>query len=130
MKQKLVQFALAFSLLFTPVLLSPVGTAAACPNSNTAKGQVLSGVEETGGDCDGGGVNSLVQNIVNILSMIVGIAAVIMIIIAGLKYVTSNGDSGSVSSAKSTLMYAIIGIIVAALAQVLVRIALSATNQS
>jgi hypothetical protein len=127
MKHKLAHFILAFALLFTPVLLSPVAAAAACPSSSTPKGQALNGIGETGGDCDGSGVNDLLKNIVDILSMVVGAAAVIMIIIAGLKYVTSGGDSGSVSSAKSTLIYALVGIAVAALAQVLVKLALHAT---
>jgi uncharacterized membrane protein YuzA (DUF378 family) len=60
--------------------------------------------------------------------LIVGMAAVIMIIVAGLKFVTANGDSSRVASARNTLIYALIGIAIAALAQVLVHFVLSATN--
>jgi hypothetical protein len=70
-------------------------------------------------------LNSLVANIVNILSLIVGIVAVIMIIIGGFKYITANGDSGSISSAKNTIIYAIIGLVIVALAQVIVKFVLS-----
>jgi hypothetical protein len=47
-----------------------------------------------------------------------------MIIIGGLKYVTSNGDSNSISSAKNTIIYALIGIVVVAIAQSVVRFVL------
>jgi hypothetical protein len=48
-----------------------------------------------------------------------------MIIIGGFRYITSGGDSGSVSSAKNTVLYAIVGLIIVALAQVIVRFVLS-----
>lgn len=54
--------------------------------------------------------------VANILLFLVGAVAVIMLIIGGLRYVTSNGDQNAVTGAKNTIMYAIIGIIVAFLA--------------
>jgi hypothetical protein len=74
-------------------------------------------------------VNELITNVVNIFSVIVGIVAVIMIIWGGLKYITSGGDSGNVTGAKNTILYAVIGLIIVALAQVIVRFVLGqATN--
>jgi len=74
-------------------------------------------------------MNTLISTIVNIFSIVVGIVAVIMIILGGFKYITSNGDSNNISSAKNTIMYAIVGIVIAALAQVIVRFVLKrATN--
>jgi hypothetical protein len=70
-------------------------------------------------------INGLIRDIVNILSVIVGIIAVIMIIVGGLKFITSGGDSNRVSSAKQTVIYAIIGLIIVALAQVIVRFVLN-----
>jgi uncharacterized membrane protein len=66
-------------------------------------------------------VDNIITTIVNIISIIVAIVAVIMIIIGGFKYITSNGDSGAVSGAKSTILYAIVGLVVVALAQIIVR---------
>jgi len=66
-------------------------------------------------------IPGLVNTIINILSWIVGVLAVIMVIIAGFKYVTSNGDSGQVSSAKTTLIYAIVGVVIVALSQTIVK---------
>jgi Type IV secretion system pilin len=73
-------------------------------------------------------VNSLVTFILNIFSTIIGIVAVIMIITAGLKYITSGGDSGKVNSAKSTIIYALVGLFVVAIAQFLVRFILAKIN--
>jgi hypothetical protein len=78
------------------------------------------------GSCNG--VNSasnnlekFVRHIVNILSAVIGIVAVIMIMVGGFRYVTSGGSDSSVTSAKNTILYAIIGLIIVALSQVLVH---------
>jgi hypothetical protein len=73
-------------------------------------------------------VNSLITTAVNIFSIIVGIVAVIMIIIGGLKYITSSGDSSNISSAKNTIIYAVIGLVVVALAQFIVKFVLAKTT--
>lgn len=75
-------------------------------------------------------INNLIRTIVNLLSAIVGIVAVIMIIVGGLRYITSGGNDTSVTSAKNTILYAIIGLIIVALAQVLVRFTLSKVTNS
>ncbi len=66
-------------------------------------------------------VNSVINTVINILSAFVGIVAVIMIVFAGFRYVTSGGDSSKVTSAKNTLIYAIVGIVVAGVSQLIVR---------
>lgn len=60
--------------------------------------------------------NDLLKNGLNIFYFVVGIVAVVMIIIAGFRYVTSGGDSKNVEQAKGTIMYAVIGLIVVAAA--------------
>ncbi|CAN5657901.1 hypothetical protein BH23PAT2_BH23PAT2_06010 [soil metagenome] len=65
-------------------------------------------------------VNSAVAKAIDIFSYIVGVISVIMIIIGGLKYITSSGDPSNVTSAKNTILYAVIGLVVVALAQVIV----------
>ena len=52
----------------------------------------------------------------SVLLFIVGAVAVIMLIIGGLKYIVSGGDASKVQSAKNTILYALVGIIVAILA--------------
>ncbi len=70
-------------------------------------------------------LNTLIKTIVNLLSVLVGIVAVIMVIVGGFKYITSGGDSNRVSSAKNTIIYALIGLVIVALAQLIVRFVLS-----
>jgi hypothetical protein len=72
----------------------------------------------------GGRVDSIIKLVINIFSLIVGVVSVIMIIIGGLKYITSGGDSGNITGAKNTILYAIIGLVVVALAQVVVKFVL------
>lgn len=65
--------------------------------------------------------NGLIKAGINIFSAIIGIIAVVMIMIGGLKYMTSQGDAAAVNSAKNTILYAAVGIVVALLAQVIAR---------
>jgi hypothetical protein len=85
---------------------------------------VLQGLGATGSDCDPKPVNSLFAVAVNILSIIVGVVSIIVILISSLKFMTSNGDQNKVANAKGTLTYALIGLAVAALAQLLVHLVL------
>lgn len=62
----------------------------------------------------------IIVNIINLLLTAAAVISVIMIIIGGFKYATSNGDSNKVASAKNTILYAIIGLLVAGFAVVIV----------
>ena len=130
MKLKLKSILLPLIIAFTLMLIpSSVVYAASCGNADSAKGQVLQGVGLTGDNCDDAKVNSIFAIIVNLLSIVVGILAIIAILYAGAKYILSSGDSGKVENAKSTLIYAIVGLAVASLAQLLVHFVLfRATN--
>src|SRR5690242_5108286 len=72
-----------------------------------------------------GDLQTLLTNIVNIFSVIVGVIAVIMIIVGGLRYITSGGDSNKVGAAKTTIIYALVGLVVVALAQLIVHFVLA-----
>ncbi len=85
---------------------------------------------DAGDDGAAGTLNNIITTIVNIISLIVGIVAVIMIIIGGLRYITSNGDSGNVTNAKNTILYAIVGLVIVALAQIIVRFVTGRLNQA
>lgn len=132
-KTSILQFT-ALTLLatfgFTGVALaqdSPDVQESLCTGANELQIQTdpnANACDETGeGTADG--VNNLIRQIINVFSVIVGIIAVIMIIWGGLKYITSGGDSGNVTGAKNTILYALIGLIIVALAQFIVRFVLS-----
>jgi ABC-type Fe3+-siderophore transport system permease subunit len=61
---------------------------------------------------------------------VVGGLSISMIVVSGLRFITSGGDSNKVSSAKSALIYALVGIAVAALAQALVHLVLYQSNKA
>lgn len=73
--------------------------------------------------CDNSGetVDGLIETVVNVLLFVVGIISVIMIIIGGIMYATSAGDAGAVTKAKNTILYAIVGLVVAFLAYAIVN---------
>ena len=105
------------------LLLSPVPAHAAL--SDTA----CDGLQQiTGETCAGTGaeqVDNTLADAIHILSIVIGIVAVIMIMIAGIRYITANGDPGSIRAARDTVIYAVIGLAIAAMAQVTVRFVLS-----
>jgi len=70
-------------------------------------------------------VESVIKKSINIFSAIIGIIAVVMVMVGGLKYITSQGDAAATATAKNTILYAAVGLVVVALAQVIVRFVLS-----
>ena len=70
------------------------------------------------------------QTIANTLIFLVGAVAVIFLIIGGLRYVISNGDSKAVEGAKNTILYAIIGIVVAVISFALVSFVITALSKA
>lgn len=63
------------------------------------------------------GPNGTLRKVTRLIAAIAGVAAVIMILIGGIMYITSGGDAGKVSSAKNTIIYAAVGLVVIATAQ-------------
>lgn len=99
-----------------PVLLS---TAGALFVASPVFATVQSGASSAKGDEQPSvlfGNTGVFSEITNVLLFIIGAIAVIMIVIGGLRYVLSGGDAKQVEAAKNTILYAIIGIIVAILA--------------
>jgi hypothetical protein len=70
-------------------------------------------------------ISNIITTVINIFSIVVGVVSVIFIIIGGLKYITSAGDTGNVTSAKNTILYAVIGLVVVLFAQIIVRFVLN-----
>lgn len=89
------------------------------PASAAFQGGVTGGAAAARGDGQPAvlfGDGGVFAKITNVMLFIIGAISVIMIIIGGLRYVLSGGDSANVSAAKNTILYAIVGIIVALLA--------------
>ena len=70
----------------------------------------------------------LIKNIINILLYVVGVAAVVMMIIGGIRYIVSGGDQQAVTNAKNTILYSIVGLVIAMLAFVAVNYVFSTVS--
>ena len=107
-------------LLVVPTVALAVAPAASAEGDftltngvNSARGE---GVSETASD-----PQTLVKQFVNIFLFAVGALSVIMLIWGGIRYTTSAGDSNKVAAAKNTVLYAIVGLVVAILAYAIVN---------
>jgi len=111
------------ALLFVPVLAFAVSAAVAPPSHAN---QVQKGADDATKDS---GIKSakvadaptLVSTVTNALLFIIGAISVIMIIVGGIRYVISNGDSAQITAAKNTILYAVIGLVIALLAYAIVN---------
>ena len=125
MKTTIIKKASAFVLAFAfaaTALLVPVAPA-------NAENAVQNGIDSAKGDGVPGqlfGDGSIFTTIVNVLLFIIGAICVIMLIWGGIRYTTSAGNSASVTAAKNTIMYAIIGLVIAFLAFAIVNWVLGA----
>ena len=110
-------------------LFAVVGVTMLVPSSVGAVVNPAQEIQKGANDVGASGEASLgerIQIIVNILLFILGAVAVVMIVIGGIKYTTSNGDSSAVTSAKNTILYSVVGLVVAILAYAIVNFVLNA----
>jgi hypothetical protein len=115
----LLMTALAsISFLAAPSMAYAISTDDVCSGVNFANGGGCDATAETS-------VQGVVKLAIQILQMIVGIISVFVLITAGLGYITSGGDAGKTKTAKDRILYAAIGLVVVALAQVIVSFVLN-----
>jgi hypothetical protein len=107
-----------FTLLAAPSALADVSSGANSVQPNGTPSTLFTTTSNVNGTMVT--TKGVVQNISDVLIYIVGAVAVIMLIIGGLRYVISQGDAASVKQAKDTILYGIIGVVVALLAYAIV----------
>ena len=109
------------------MLTLPV-SAVKCPDGTNRQGSSASTLAECNIEND----NSLIPTILNIIQVTIGVlalVAVIVIIFAGVQYTTSAGDAGKVKKAKDSILYGIIGLVIAILAFAIVNFVLSSLTK-
>jgi len=74
---------------------------------------------------DGVADQNSISNILSIVFAITGSIALLMVVIGGLRYILAHGDSGAVASAKNTILYAIIGLVISLTAFSIVNLAVN-----
>jgi len=112
------------ALLFVPVLafaasaaMAPVASAAGPLDDGSAASR--NDESQTVGNLSGDG--GLFERITFILLYVIGAISVIMIVVGGIRYVISNGDANQVTAAKNTILYAVVGLVIAILAFAIVN---------
>ncbi len=117
MKQKLTLVttsALAYSLLFSTRVY------AACD---------ITGGAQSGAECAKGSnvplsLEAQIRNITNTLLLAIGVISVIMIIIGGIRYALSGGEGDNTKAAKDTILFAVVGLVIALLSYAIVNFVL------
>ena len=107
-------------LLFITAVASLVAISANALSSDLALTTLAQSVERGAEMAHGEGTpteflgdGGVVTTIVNIMLFIIGALSVIMLIYGGLRYVISGGNASSVTAAKNTILYAIVGLVIA-----------------
>jgi len=123
MKKSIISIAIMTCAVFGVSVLSTASL------SGSVSAQVSKGIdtattsEMKGKSIDGD--KGLIKTVVNVLLWAVGILSVIMIIFSGFRYITSAGDASKTKSARSTLIYSVVGLIVAIMAWAIVNMVIN-----
>ena len=128
MKKLLFSFLMMImSLLPISMLASPVYAVDVinnvCSNPNAASSTLCANNPKTPSTRDP--VYVVLQDIIFVLSIVVGIASVIVIMVQGLRLILSNGDPKAVETARNAIVYAVAGVFIAVLGQVIVAFVLT-----
>lgn len=149
MKKYLLSFTAFFAITLGVLTLAPSPAYAqgagvnvfdgACGGGNTGgvgSGSAGTGVGGTNSTVPGGSADAicgankqgdfdvLMKNVINTILFVLGMIAVIMIVIGGIRYTTSNGESAQIQAAKNTIMYAVIGLVIAIMSYAIVNFVL------
>jgi hypothetical protein len=76
------------------------------------------------------GENGIVKRVINLLTWLTGGLAVIYVIAGGFKFMTSGGNSDSVASARKMILYALVGIAVVILSNVIISFVIGLVNNA
>ena len=117
----LVAFASMFSFVSNV-------NAVSCPNGSLRAGEDVGSISECNLAQNHAGANDLmgtVNIIINVVLGVLGLLAVVVIIYGGFMYTTSAGDSSKIKKAKDTIMYGVIGLVIALLAFAIVNFVVS-----
>lgn len=125
MKKILITFGLIITIVGS--FITAAGIYENKAYADSAADLIKQGADSTGQQ-DSRSAGDIAKDVVNIMFFIVGVMAVIMIIWGGIRYVLSAGNSAALTSAKNTIMYAVIGLIVAILAYTIVNFVINTVS--
>ena len=119
------------SKIVTALLTIGLGIAlVATPVSALGEGGASAGIGAARGDNTPSnlvnGDSSIIKRAINIMLFAVGVLSVVMLVFGGFRYVLSGGKKESVTNAKNTILYAIVGLLVAVFAYAIINFILGA----
>ncbi|HEY1835814.1 MAG TPA: hypothetical protein VGG13_03255 [Candidatus Saccharimonadales bacterium] len=125
--QRILLAALSIAIIAGMFFVSGAAVLAATNPYTTAckEGGKSSAACHTNGADQLTGSKGVIRKITGLVAIIAGFAAVIMMIVGGISYITSNGDGAKTASAKNTIIYAAIGLVVIGLAQAIISFIVS-----
>jgi cytochrome bd-type quinol oxidase subunit 2 len=106
---------LLLALLVASITIAPPVHAALNPCEGDGKDTQI--CKSSVSDLTGG----ILTDIINTMLVIAGVLAVIMIVVGGIRYITSDGDSNKANQARQTIIYAVVGVVVAAASYAIVN---------
>lgn len=126
MKKLLVRLVFGFTLLLgflapAPLLAQTQPVNDLCSSVTTAEKPAVCNNQ----DIEVAGSNGVIVRAAQIVGIVTGVASVIAIMVGGFKYIISNGDPSNVKSAKDTILYAIVGLVISITAPMLLAYGLS-----
>lgn len=111
--------------MFGVAALSPVAAESAyAVTASSPIGEFVEGANSGANTATNADLMDTIKNIINVVLGIVGIVAVVMMIIGGISFITSQGDAGKVTKARNTILYGVVGLVVALLAFAIVNFVL------
>lgn len=134
MLKVIIRFYLLAVVLVSSLALMPIKVSAvdvlnrACNNSSAVSTPSVCSDNNTKGSNPLFGTHGIITTVVQFLTILVGIAAVITIIIAGLRFVLAMGDSNTATTARNAIIYAIIGLVIALASQAMITFVLNKVN--
>ncbi len=108
--------AIAFILSVVPIhsVVALDTGAGACSGNNSVP------CAATGDD-----IASIIGSVISLLLFLAGAIAALVIVVGGIRYITSDGDAGAASKAKNTIIYALVGLVIAIMSYSIVNFVIS-----
>lgn len=107
-------------------LVGGIGAASLSPASVSAVEVFEECEAQNSSICEGqNSAPNMIEIVINTALFVLGMVAVLMIIIGGIRYATSAGNPSQTKSAKDTILYAVVGLVVAILAYTIVNFVLN-----
>lgn len=128
MKKILLALALLFSFVAPMTLATSTAFAVdpvrQCSDPKLARTDVCNDLKNNAAGATNPFVRAI-KDIIQVISFIVGVAAIVGIVVSGLRMILANGDSNAVANARSGLLYSLVGIVVVIFAQAIVTLVLN-----